>query len=390
VSPEGTTRYIAGFGVVAELFTSTASQWTDYLSVGNAKVGMRVINAATETLTTRYFHTDHLGSIAVITDENGVVVERLSYDAWGKRRFANGTDDPAGSITSETTRGFTGHEMLADVGLVHMNGRVYDPLIARMMSADPTVPDPMNAQTWNRYSYVGNDPLAFTDPTGFSWLSSFFHSVASFLTSNPIVKAIVQIVATVALTFILAPLVVAGTLAAGAAAAAAAAGGSAITTGLSGGNLGQVLKAGLIAGATAFAFFEVGSVTNAVAGVGPSAAHIQPAFGTPEYAVNVAGHALVGCAPSVASGGSCQSGALSAGVSAGAGPFINTPNQAASLVETRSSVVSPPSPAAASSKTAPLRVRSGICLMLRLVGCLEDMLALQPPERWASSQALVQ
>jgi hypothetical protein len=38
----------------------------------------------------------------------------------------------------------------------------------------------MNARGWNRYSYVGNDPLAFTDPSGFSWLSSFFHSVANF------------------------------------------------------------------------------------------------------------------------------------------------------------------------------------------------------------------
>jgi hypothetical protein len=33
------------------------------------------------------------------------VVERDAYDAWGKRRFANGTDDPTGSITSQTIRG---------------------------------------------------------------------------------------------------------------------------------------------------------------------------------------------------------------------------------------------------------------------------------------------
>jgi RHS repeat-associated protein len=46
----------------------------------------------------------------------------------------------------------------ADVGLVHLNGRIYDPLIARMMSADPMVPDPMNGQAWNRYSYVINNP----------------------------------------------------------------------------------------------------------------------------------------------------------------------------------------------------------------------------------------
>ena len=106
-----------------------AARWTDYLSVGNAKVGMRVLEVAARTVTTRYFHHDHLGSITVITNENGVVVERLRYDAWGKRRFPNGADDPTGSITSQTTRGFTGHEELDQVALVHMNGRVYDPLI---------------------------------------------------------------------------------------------------------------------------------------------------------------------------------------------------------------------------------------------------------------------
>ena len=52
--------------------------------------------------------------------------------------------------------------------------------------------DPTNTQGWNRYSYVGNDPLAFTDPNGYSWLSSFFHSVTSFFASNPIARAIVD------------------------------------------------------------------------------------------------------------------------------------------------------------------------------------------------------
>jgi RHS repeat-associated protein len=112
---------------------------------------MRVLHSD-ESVSTRYFHTDHLGSIAVITSETGAVVERDSYDAWGKRRFATGADDPTGSITSQTIRGFTGQEELADVGLVHLNGRVYDPLIGRMMSADPFVPDPLNGQAWNRYA----------------------------------------------------------------------------------------------------------------------------------------------------------------------------------------------------------------------------------------------
>jgi len=55
------------------------------------------ITRSDQTVATRYFHKDHLGSVAVISNETGGVVERLSYDAWGKRRFANGSDDPAGS-----------------------------------------------------------------------------------------------------------------------------------------------------------------------------------------------------------------------------------------------------------------------------------------------------
>lgn len=77
---------------------------------------MRVKELATTTVSLRYFHTDHLGSISVITNEGGAVVERQSYDAWGRRCFPNGAGDPTGSITSQTSRGFTGHEELDSVG----------------------------------------------------------------------------------------------------------------------------------------------------------------------------------------------------------------------------------------------------------------------------------
>lgn len=52
---------------------------------------------------TRYFHKDHLGSLAVITDEAGTVFERLAYDFWGKRHHPNGADDPSKTITSYLT-----------------------------------------------------------------------------------------------------------------------------------------------------------------------------------------------------------------------------------------------------------------------------------------------
>jgi hypothetical protein len=75
---------------------------------------MRVSGATTAT---RYFHTDNLGSISVITNETGAAVERDGYDTWGKRRFASGADDTNNTLTSQTPRGFTGQEELSDVGL---------------------------------------------------------------------------------------------------------------------------------------------------------------------------------------------------------------------------------------------------------------------------------
>jgi len=61
--------------------------------------------------------------------------------------------------------------MLDLMGLVNMNGRVYDPVSSCFLSPDPFVQSPNNLQNLNRYSYVLNNPLSFTDPSGFSILS---------------------------------------------------------------------------------------------------------------------------------------------------------------------------------------------------------------------------
>uniref|UniRef100_UPI002FCDC352 RHS repeat domain-containing protein n=1 Tax=Duganella sp. S19_KUP01_CR8 TaxID=3025502 RepID=UPI002FCDC352 len=112
-------------------------------------------------------HADRLGSPAALSDQNGDVQESLAYDAWGKRRAltTQATDDNIDGKLDN--KGYTGHETLDTVDLVHMNGRVYDPLIGRFLSGDPLVQDPVNGQSYNRYSYVLNNPTNLTDPTGF-------------------------------------------------------------------------------------------------------------------------------------------------------------------------------------------------------------------------------
>jgi RHS repeat-associated protein len=103
------------------------------------------------------------------------VIERMAYDPWGRRRFVNGGVDASDSLVGvNTDRGYTLHEHLDELGVIHMNGRVYDPYTARFMSADPFVQDAGNLQSYNRYSYVLNNPLAFTDPSGYFSLKKLF------------------------------------------------------------------------------------------------------------------------------------------------------------------------------------------------------------------------
>jgi len=82
-----------------------------------------------------------------------------------------------------TTRGFTGHEHADGLGIIHMNGRIYDPKLGRMLQADPFIQSPTNIQSLNHYSYVLNNPLSYTDPSGYF---SFTHRVGrgSFGTSS--------------------------------------------------------------------------------------------------------------------------------------------------------------------------------------------------------------
>jgi RHS repeat-associated protein len=153
-------------------------EYYDYLTVGGRTVGVHV-KPSVGADSFRYFHTDHLGSVVAITGAGGAVLERFSYDPFGKRRQMNGLNDAgtyqAGSnITSaQPHRGYTGHEMLEEMGIVHMNGRIYDPRLGRIMSADPLVQALYMSQSYNRYSYVMNNPLSLTDPGGYSAWTDF-------------------------------------------------------------------------------------------------------------------------------------------------------------------------------------------------------------------------
>ena len=121
-------------------------------------------DGGSETL--NYVLTDHLGSIQTITDDEGESVSRHSYGAWGRLRNATNWGYSNPCSLPFFGRGYTGHEHLEEFGLVNMNGRLYDPVLGRMLSPDNFVQMPENSQNFNRYSYSLNNPLIYTDPSG--------------------------------------------------------------------------------------------------------------------------------------------------------------------------------------------------------------------------------
>ncbi|VEN74550.1 hypothetical protein EPICR_40132 [Candidatus Desulfarcum epimagneticum] len=186
-----------------------------------AAVHKKIGNAPGET---RYMHRDSLGSIDTVTNGLGDVEEKMAYAPFGSPRSLDGQS--VDFSLSFTNRGFTGHEHIDDMGIIHMNGRVYDPEIGRFMSPDTFIQDPYSSQSFNRYTYCLNNPLQYTDPSG-----HFFGCIVAAIVAiatNPVVVGIA-----------------AGALA-GAAIGAAVGGAMAA---INGGDVLEAMKGGAISGA---------------------------------------------------------------------------------------------------------------------------------------------
>lgn len=256
-----------------------------------------------------FWHKDHLGSIVATTDHAGVVTARYSYDPYGKRRAARGSYDEFGAVVIDwvdgslkgTDRGYTGHEHLDDIGIIHMNGRLFDPLLGRFLQGDPFIQYMDDLQSFNRYSYCFGNPVNCADPTGYFSL-----------------KKVLRITLAIVATIYLGPN-------GGAWAANGLFGGTAGLAGLVGaGNViyAQAAIAGFVSGA-----ISSGSVKGALqgafsgvvfAGVGQFIKGSEMLAGMGDASRYMAGIALqgvAGCVTTTAGGGRCSSGALSAAFS---------------------------------------------------------------------------
>ena len=181
------TTYYVGTLLEKESTTSTGlTYWRHYVPTpGGTTV---VISRNSDgTSSTTYVVPDHLGSSDTLLNESGATVAKESFGSFGARRGSNWNAATAPDwlgIANTTRQGFTGHEMLDSVGLVHMNGRVYDPGIARFLSADPVIGNLGDSQSLNPYAYVGNRPLNATDPTGYVVDGGISIYVANFVVGS--------------------------------------------------------------------------------------------------------------------------------------------------------------------------------------------------------------
>ncbi len=120
-----------------------------------------------------YLHRDYQGTILAISDEAGKAEEKRHFDAWGNLVYLeqNGiVVNLKGAQDLMIERGYTGHEHFFQVGLIHMNGRMYDPKLHTFLSVDNFIQDPFNSQNYNRFGYVMNNPLMYIDQSGeFAW-----------------------------------------------------------------------------------------------------------------------------------------------------------------------------------------------------------------------------
>ncbi len=128
-------------------------------------LGQGVIAVITDGGEAELYHavTDNIGSyVHLVNAVTGNADFSASYDAWGRMTTAVNT--------LPFHRGYGGHEMLTEFGLVNMNGRMYDYNLGRFLSPDNYVQMPHDSQSFNRYSYCLNNPLKYTDPSGEVWL----------------------------------------------------------------------------------------------------------------------------------------------------------------------------------------------------------------------------
>ncbi len=158
---------------------------TKYIFLGDRRIASKDSSG-----TALYFHGDHLNSSNVITDSSGNQAALYEYTPYGEVVTHTGS--------ASVKHQFTGQEKDDSTGLQYFASRYYDPQLGRFITADTIVPKLINPQEFNRYSYVNNNPVKFTDPSGHKkhgfwsvfFAVVFFGPLAPVALNNPPVAAV--------------------------------------------------------------------------------------------------------------------------------------------------------------------------------------------------------
>lgn len=277
-TPSSTTKrtlYVGNLEIVSQGGITTYKRYV---------AGVMVQDVTGSTVTNQFLFHDHIGSVIRAVSASGAVIEGMDYGAFGERRGYTDPTLPA-AVPQTTTRGFTGHEMIDGTDVVHMNGRIYDSKLGRFLQADPVIQEPNNPQNFNRYTYVLNNPLSLTDPSGYSFLGKL--------------GKFIRPLAAIAITYYTGGL------------AAAATGWASVGWTVAGGFAAGVVSSGTLKGGLIGAFTAV-----AFLGAGKLATSVQAnTFG------RAALHGLAGGVLSSVQGGSFGHGFVQAGLSKAASAY---------------------------------------------------------------------
>lgn len=296
----GTTIYIG------KLYECTNGSCSKYIFAGSERIALKPVGGTA----VYYYHSDHQDSSSVVTNQSGAKVQDLAYFPYGETRLNSGTVDVHHKYTSQ--------ELDDSTGLYFYNARYYDPILGRFIQADTIVPDSADPQAFNRYSYVRNNPLKYTDPTGHGW-KKFRKKLKKAV--KKAVKHAGWVAAPVAMAnykafhklpekyqvVAIQAGSIAGSVACPACAPAIAAGAAMAMADISGGSTRDMLKAGAIGGAVGALSAGVGSSVSTFAGPGLAGA----------MAGGAASGFVGGAGTTLAAGGNLRQ-ALRAGLQGGA------------------------------------------------------------------------
>jgi RHS repeat-associated protein len=125
---------------------------------------------------------DQLGTPRMILDASGSLANETRHDylPFGEELgtgTGGRTTEQGYSASDGVRQQFTGQQRDNETGLDYFNARYYASMQGRFISTDPVLSSghPMNPQSWDRYSYVGNNPLKLTDPNGEMWIYEFLN-----------------------------------------------------------------------------------------------------------------------------------------------------------------------------------------------------------------------